>query len=167
MKNLLTVVVVVLVMLSDAAFAQVDMEPCSAEGCGDGVVGRAIWFLLLVGGGLFILTLLASVLYIVLRLIYFFYEYFLYETPWGKRRSKAKHQKAVAEANEKKKAMAAAWNWSDVEFRHRLYKHYASDPELSFENREHFAKFADISVVHEEMNQERLRLGVPPMTRPE
>ena len=83
MKNLLKVVVVVVAfaMFSHVAFAQVDMEPCSAEGCGDGVVGRAIWFLLLVGGGLFILVQLASVLYIVLRLIYFFYEYFLYETP--------------------------------------------------------------------------------------
>ena len=73
----------------------------------------------------------------------------------------------MAEANEKKKAMAAAWSWSNVEFRHRLYKHYASDPELSFENREHFAKFADISVVLEEMTQERHRFGLTPITRPE
>jgi hypothetical protein len=152
MKNLLKVVVVVSVMFSHAAFSQVDMEPCGPEGCGDGVGGGAILFLLLVVGGLYVLLQLKSS---------------FDETEWGKRRSKANHQKAVAEANEKKKAKAAAWTWSDVEFRHRIYQQYASDPYRSFENREHFAKFADISVVHEEMNQERHRFGLPPLTRPE
>jgi hypothetical protein len=149
MKNLLTVVVVVLLFSGNPAFALIDMVPCDPEGCGGGSSG--IISLLFIIGGLYVLVQLSSS---------------LDETAWGKRRLERKHQKAVAEAKARRKVEVAAWTLSDVELRHRIYQQNASDPYRSFENREHFAKFADISAVQEQMNQDRYLFGLPLLAPP-